>query len=76
LAEKLAENDLNQWYVQKDKPVIAQPVAYDLPDNVWLLNELVQIIKWYPGDKILQVWEKKFKVSSEWLRLVKELLWK
>ena len=56
--------------------MIAQPAVYDLPDNVWLLNELVQIIKWYPGDKILQVWEKKFKVSSEWLRLVKELLWK
>ena len=76
LAEKLAEKDLNQWYVQKDKSVVVQPAIYDLPDNVWLLNELVQIIKWYPGDKILQVWEKKFKVSSEWLRLVKGLLWK
>jgi hypothetical protein len=50
--------------------------SYPLPDNVALLNRLAEIIKWYPWNQDLLLWEKKFKVSTEWLRLIKELMWK
>jgi hypothetical protein len=49
-------------------------VHYSLPDNVSILNRLVEIIKWYPWNYNLYLWEKNFKLSSEWIRLVKELM--
>jgi hypothetical protein len=47
-----------------------------LPDNVAVLNRLAEIIKWYPGNEDLLLWDKKFKVSTEWVRLIKELMGK
>jgi hypothetical protein len=39
-----------------------------------LLTRLAEIIKGYPWNEDLFLWGKKFKVSSEWLRLVNELM--
>jgi hypothetical protein len=47
-----------------------------LPDNVAVLNRLAEIIKWYPWNEDLLLWDKKFKVSTEWVRLIKELMGK
>ena len=75
LAEKLAEKDFKQ--VMDEKQNVEEKVhSYPLPDNVALLNRLAEIIKWYPWNEDLLLWEKKFKVSTEWLRLIKELMWK
>lgn len=59
LAEKLEEQEVLQ---------------YKLPDNIEVLEKLAKIIKGYPGERVLFLWEKKFKLSSEGIRLVKTLL--
>lgn len=51
-----------------------EKVTYRLPDNLSVLDQLARIIKWYPWDKLVVLGEKKYKLSSEWMRLVKELL--
>jgi hypothetical protein len=45
-----------------------------LPDSVEILTKLAEIIKWYPWNEDLFLWEKMFKVSSEGLRLINELM--
>lgn len=50
-------------------------VKYEkLPDNIQLLEALAKIIRGYPGERLLLLGEKKFKLSSEGMRLVKGLL--
>jgi hypothetical protein len=71
LAEKDAESKKSVSNISNQKP---QSAEYKLPDNILLLTNLAKIIKWYPWDKLLILWDKKYKVSSEGLRLVKELM--
>ncbi len=59
LAEKLEESELPR---------------YKLPDNIEILGKLARIIKGYPWEKTIFIWEKKFKVSSEGSRLIKEII--
>ena len=78
LAEKLAEKEnlLQTKVPQPPQEPKSQSLEYKLPDNITLLQNLAKIIKGYPWDKWLILWDKKFKVSSEGLRLVKELIGK
>lgn len=45
-----------------------------LPDNIQILEALAKIIKSNPGERILFFGEKKFRLSSEGIRLVKEAM--
>lgn len=51
-----------------------EETVYRLPESVEIIEKLIKIIKGYPGNRILVLGEKKFKLSSEWMRLVKELM--
>ena len=73
LAEKLAEKEFKQ-IMETTENVEKREHNFPLPDSVSLLTRLAEIIKWYPWNEDLFLWEKKFKVSSEWLRLVNELM--
>jgi DNA-damage-inducible protein D len=75
LAERLAEKDTeSKKSVSSTSNQKPQSAEYKLPDNILLLTNLAKIIKGYPWDKLLILWDKKYKVSSEGLRLVKELM--
>ena len=74
LAQKLAEKEFNQVMNEKNK--VEETHTYPLPDNVLIINRLAEIIKWYPWNQDLLLWEKRFKVSTEWLRLIKALMGK
>lgn len=73
LAEKLAEKEFKQ-VMETSENVEKKEHNFPLPDSVSLLTRLAEIIKGYPWNEDLFLWEKKFKVSSEWLRLVNELM--
>ena len=49
-------------------------LSFKLPEHIEIIEKLAKIIQGYPGERIVQLWEKHFKVSSEGQRLIKELL--
>ncbi len=51
-----------------------ETIQYKLPDNIQILEKLARIIKGYPWERTIMIGEKKFKVSSEGSRLIKETL--
>jgi len=73
LAEKLAEKDFSE-VMKKSEVVENKEHKFPLPDSVEILTKLAEIIKWYPWNEDLFLWEKMFKVSSEGLRLINELM--
>ncbi len=40
---------------------------FPLPAEVKSFNELIQIIKSFPGDHAIKIWNKLFKLSLEWI---------
>lgn len=74
--EKLAE----KFQEKADLPPAQNPqtsteiLEYKLPDSVAVLEQLAKIVRGYPGDKRLILGDRVFLLSSEGIRLVKELL--
>jgi DNA-damage-inducible protein D len=53
----------------------ASPIPqFTLPDNAVQLQQLVQIIKTHPGEEFVQFGQQTFRVSIEWVWMIRELL--
>lgn len=59
-----------------EKPEEQEILNYKLPDNIEILGKLAWIIKGYPWERLVLIGEKRFKVSSEGARLIRELMGK
>lgn len=51
-----------------------QTHVYDLPEDIESLQKVVDIIKNYPGDLVVKLWDKVYQLDSQWLEKIKHIL--